>query len=124
MRSCGKSVSSAATQVKVISPEMSLCATGQGFHSPEASIVPSATRGRHGTPGSQTAAGETTVGNGTWEDRDASTEAAKRAEEATRRYVVPVIGPAHSRGVDGVMPVAGGQAHSKEPAAYRREEDW
>ena len=31
-------------------------------------------------------------------------EAAKEAEEVTRRYGVSVVGPANIRGVDGVMP--------------------
>jgi len=38
MRSPGKGVMSATTQVKVLSPEMFLVALGQGFHVPEASI--------------------------------------------------------------------------------------
>ena len=32
-------------------------------------------------------------------------EAAEEAEEATRRYVAPVVGSTRSRGVGGVMPV-------------------
>ena len=38
MRSPGKGVMSATTQVKVLSPEMFLVALGQGFHLLEASI--------------------------------------------------------------------------------------
>jgi len=39
MRSLGKGVMSATTQVKVLSPEMLLVALGQGFHFMEASIA-------------------------------------------------------------------------------------
>ena len=38
MRSLGKGVMSATTQVKVLSPEIVLVALGQGFHFLEASI--------------------------------------------------------------------------------------
>ena len=38
MRSLGKGVMSATTQVKVLSPEIFLVALGQGFHFLEASI--------------------------------------------------------------------------------------
>ncbi len=70
MRSLGKGVMSATTQVKVLSPEIILVAQGQGFHSLEASI------GMHikgecisDVPGSKSVAGERTVYIGTWENR-------------------------------------------------------
>ena len=70
MRSLGKGVMSATTQVKVLSPEIVLIALGQGFHFLEASI------GGHvkgeclfGVPGSESVAGKRTVYIGTWENR-------------------------------------------------------
>ena len=44
-------------------------------------------------------------------------EAAKEAEEVTRRYDVSVVGPAHIRGVAGVMP--GGAKCSLEVAGSK-----
>ena len=38
---------------------------------------------------------------------ECSAEAAEEAEEATRRYVAPVVGSTRSRGVGGVMLVEG-----------------
>jgi len=72
MRSLGKGVMSATTQVKVLSPEITLVAQSQGFLFLEASI------GMHakgecisGVPGSESVAGERTVYVGTWENRNA-----------------------------------------------------
>ena len=47
-----------------------------------------------------------------------SVEAAKEAEEATRRYDAPVVGSTRSRGVGGVMPVEDEIVHSKESTVY------
>ncbi len=70
MRSPGKGVMSATTQVKVWSPEILLVAQGQRFHHLEASI------GMHvngecisDVPGSESVAGKRTVYVGTWENR-------------------------------------------------------
>ena len=104
MRSLGKGVMSATTQVKVLSPEIILVALGQGFHVLEASI------GVHingecisGVPGSESVAGKRTVYNGTWENRSVPNGSCQGAEKVTKRYGVSVVGLAHSRGVAGVM---------------------
>ena len=115
MRSLGKGVMSAATQVKVSSPEILLVALGQGFHDPEASIGVRA-KGEciSGVPGSESVAGRRTVHSGTWENRIAAHGCASRqgVEETMRRYGGSVVGPTHSRGVAGVMP--GGACGSLE----------
>ena len=104
MRSPGKGVMSATTQVKVLSPEIILVALGQGFHVLEASI------GVHingecisGVPGSESVAGKRTVCIGTWENRSVPNGSCQGAEKVTKRYGVSVVGLAHSRGVAGVM---------------------
>ncbi len=105
VRSPTDSEGSAATQVKAVSPEICI-ATGQGVVCPEASIGTGATRRvGHGMPGSQAAAGPSTDGVGTWEDRIACLP--QRAEEARRGQGDTVVGSAHSRGVAGAMPGAG-----------------
>ena len=48
-------------------------------------------------------------------------EAVEEAEEATTRYVAPVVGPTCSRGVGRVMPVEDNVVHSKGLAGYRKE---
>jgi len=105
MRSLGKGVMSATTQVKVLSPEILLVALGQGFHFPEASI------GMHvkgecisDVPGSESVAGKRTVCIGTWENRNVSNGSCQGAEKVTKQYDVSVVGLTHSRGVAGVMP--------------------
>ena len=108
MRSHGKGVESATTQVKVLSPEIILVALGQGFHVLEANTGARAKGERvFGVPGSKSVAGERTVCIGTWENRSAPLGSCQGAEEVTRRYGVPVVGPTHSRGVGRVMPVEG-----------------
>ena len=105
MRSHGKGVESATTQVKVSSPEIILVALGQGFHVLEANTGARAKGERvFGVPGSKSVAGERTVCIGTWENRSAPLGSRQGAEEVTRRYGVPVVGPTHS---SGVMPVEG-----------------
>jgi len=105
MRSSGKGSLSAATQVKVSSPEIFLISLGQGFHFLETSI------GLHangecitGVAGSKSAAGKLTVHIGTWENRSVPNGSRQRAEKVMRRYGVSVVGLTHSRGVAGVMP--------------------
>ncbi len=105
MRSLGKGVMSATTQVKVLSPEIIPIALGQGFHFLEASI------GMHAdgecifdVPGSESVAGQRTVYIGTWENRSVPNGSRRGVEKATRRYGVSVVGLTHSRGVAGVMP--------------------
>ena len=105
MRSLGKGVMSATTQVKVSSPEILLIALGQVFHFSEASI------GMHvkgecisGVPGSESVAGKRTVYVGTWENRCVPNGSCQEAEKVTKQYGVSVVGLIHSRGVAGVMP--------------------
>ena len=96
---------SAVTSVKAVSPEICI-ARGQGVLCPEASIVVGVRRRVYGgMPGSQATAGHPTDCIGTWEDRIACLP--QQAEEARRGHRDTVVGPAHSRGVAGVMPGAG-----------------
>lgn len=108
MRSHGDGGLSAATQVKVSSPEILLVALGQGFHFLETGIS-ACVIGEHvtGVPGSESAAGKRTVCLGTWENRSVPCGSPQGAEEATKGYDVSVVGLTHSRGVGGVMPVEG-----------------
>jgi len=95
---------SAATQVKAVSPEIFLIAMGQGLLCPEASIVAGVRRRVcNGVPGSQAAAGHPTDCIGTWDSRIACMP--QQADEARRGHRDAAVGPAHSRGVGGVMPV-------------------
>ena len=106
MRSHREGSESATTQVKVLSPEIICNAQGQGFHFLETNIGPLA-RGESGVgvPGSKAVAGKQTVYSGTWENRSAPSRSFREAEEATRRYGVPVVGLTRSKGVDRVTPV-------------------
>ena len=106
MRSHGKGSLSATTQVKVSSPEITRIALGQGFHILETNIRVHATgECISDVPGSKSVAGERTVYIGTWENRNVPKGSFQEAEEVTREYGVPVVGPIHSRGVGRVMPV-------------------
>jgi len=106
MRSHVNSGWSAATQVKAVSPDIFLIAMGQGLLCPEASIVAGVIRRVcHGVPGSQAAAGHPTDCIGTWESRIACMP--QQAEEARRGRGDAAVGPAHIRGVVGVMPGGG-----------------
>ena len=106
MRSLGEDCLSAATQVKVLSPEILHFALGQGFHVPETNSGTCDT-GEHvsDVPGSKSAAGKRTVYIGTWENRSVPMRSIQGAEEVTRMYGVSVVGLTHSRGVDRVIPV-------------------
>ena len=106
MRSHSEGSLSAATQVKVLSPENIHIAPGQGFHFPETNIRTYA-KGESvsDVPGSKSVAGKRTVYIGTWENRSVPTGSFQEAEEATRKYGALVVGLTHSRGVDRVMPV-------------------
>jgi len=128
VRSHVNSGCSAATQVKVVSPEIFLIAMGQGLLCSETRIVTGVNRRVcNGVPGSQTAAGHPTDCIGTWDSRIACMS--QQAGQARREHRDTAVGPVHSRGVGGVMPVephalwcralegAGGQS-------YRAEEVW
>ena len=70
MRSHGKGSLSAATQVKVSSPDIIYIAQGQGFHFLETRIS-TYVNGEYvsDVPGSKSVAGKRTVYIGTWENR-------------------------------------------------------
>ena len=106
MRSHGNGSLSAATKVKVLSPEIILVALGQGFHILEANIR-THVKGESVSdmPGSKSVAGKRTVYIGTWENRNVPKGSFQEAEEVTRKYDVSVVGLTHSRGVGRVMPV-------------------
>ncbi len=94
---------SATTQVKVLSPEITRTALGQGFHVLEASTDVSATgKLPIGEPGSESVAGKRTVYIGTWENRSAPRSNPREAEEAGRGYRASVVGPTRSREAGGV----------------------
>ena len=100
---------SAATRVKAASPDIFLIAVGHGLVCPEASIGPGVIRRACiDLPGSQAAAGHPTDCVGTWDSRIACI--AQQAEEARRVHGDTAVGPAHSRGVAGVIP---GELHTR-----------
>ena len=113
---------SAITQVKVLSPEITIVALGQGFHILEASIA-ACVEGEpvSNVPGSESMAGDRTVHIGTWESHAVPHESFQQAEEARRKYGGMAVGPAHSRGVAGVMP--GGACGSLEGAGSITQRD-
>ncbi len=101
---------SAATQVKAISPDSRINAVGQGLVRPEASIDSGVIkRACIDLPGSQAAAGHPTDCIGTWDSRIACMP--QQAEKARRGLGDTAVGPAHSRGVTGVMP---GESRAKK----------
>ena len=122
MRSQREGGLSAITQVKVLSPEICIVAQGQGFHFLEASIAV-CVKGEHDSdvPGSESMAGNLTVHIGTWESHVAPNGSFQQAEEARRKYGGRAVGPAHSRGVAGVMP--GGACGSLEGAGSITQRD-
>ena len=130
MRSYIYSGWSAATQVKAVSPDIFLFAVGHGLVCPEAGIVADAIRRVCiDLPGSQAAAGHPTDCIGTWDSRIACMP--QQAAEVRRGLGDTAVGPAHSRGVAGVMPgdfrvksLGLGRfdaGYSKGPAVNRRE---
>jgi len=105
MRCQRKGGLSATTQVKVLSPEISNIAQGQGFHFLEASIA-ACDKGEcvSSVSGSESVAGKSTVHIGTWENHIVPRRSFQQAEEARRKYGDMVVGLTHSRGVVGVTP--------------------
>ncbi len=88
-------------------PEICLIALGQGLLHSEASIA-AHDNGKcvSGGPGSQTIAGHSTVHNGTWERHTVpDSEASNESKRRRRKYGGMAVGPGHSRGTDGVMPI-------------------
>jgi len=105
MRSLGKGIMSATTQVKVLSPEIIPCCIGPRVSCP-GSQYRYARNGEciTGVPGSESVAGKRTVCIGTWENRSVSNRSRREAEKVTKRYGVSVVGLTNIRGVAGVMP--------------------
>ena len=98
-----------------VEPRNLCIALGQGFLHFEASIA-AHVNGEcvSGVPGSKSIAGHLTVHDGTWESHAVLKRSLQQAEEARWRYDGMAVGPAHSRGVNGVMP--GGEYSSLEGA--------
>ena len=124
MRSQRKGGLSATTQVKVLSPEITIIARGQGFHFMEASI------GMHvkgesifDVPGSKSVAGKSTVHIGTWESRVAPERSFQRAEKARRKYGDTAVGLTRSRGVGGVIPTEFREPETLEGVSSRTQRD-
>ncbi len=88
------------------SPEICLVALGQGFLHPEANIA-AHDNGEcvSGVPGSQTIAGHSTVHSGTRERHVVPKEASNESKRRRRKYGGMAVGPGHTRGTDGVMPI-------------------
>lgn len=124
MRSQRKGGLSAATQVKVLSPEIINIALGQGFHLLEASIA-ACVKGEYvcDVPGSESVAGKPTVHIGTWDNHIAPNRSFQQAEEARRKYGDMVVGLTHSRGVVGVMPGESRQFGALEGVSSKTQRD-
>jgi hypothetical protein len=105
MRSYGTDSLSAATRVKVLSPEIIHIAYDQRFHVPEVEIR-SCDIGEceSGVPGSESVAGKQIVYVGTWENRIVSKRSLQSVEETMRGYGDLVVGLTNSRGVGRLMP--------------------
>jgi len=124
MRSQSKGDLSATTQVKVLSPEITIIARGQGFHSLEASSTV-CVNGEHDSsvPGSKSVAGNSTVRIGTWESRIAPDGSFQQAEKARRKYGDTAVGLIHIRGVGGVMPAEFREPGTLEGVSSRTQRD-
>jgi len=102
----------AITKVKVLSPEICLIASGQGFLHLEAS---SAARDNgecvSDVPGSESMAGHSKIHSGTWDSHIVlNSEASNELKRQRRKYDDMAVGLTHIRGVNGVMPI-----ESQEP---------
>ena len=104
MRSRREGGLSATTQVKVLSPEITNIAQGQGFHLLEASTAICA-KGEHncGVPGSESVAGNRTVRIGTWESQAVPEKAPNKPKRRGGEYGGMAVGLIRSRGVAAVM---------------------
>jgi hypothetical protein len=106
MQSSGKGEWSAITQVKVLSPEICLVASGQEVLPSEASIAARAKGERvRGVQGSKAMAGHSRIHSGTWESHAVPKEASSEPKRRRWEYGGMAVGLTHSRGVDGVMPI-------------------
>jgi hypothetical protein len=108
MRSLGRGVTSATTQVKVLSPEITPCCIGSRV-SWSGNQYRYARHGEcvTGVPGSKSVAGGRTVCIGTWENRGAPYGSPREAEKAGRGYGAVVVGLTRTRGVGMVTPAEG-----------------
>jgi hypothetical protein len=115
---------SATTQVKVLSPEISIIARGQGFHFLEASNAAYA-NGEHDSsvPGSKSVAVKSTVHIGTWDSRIAPERSFQPTEEARRKYGDAAVGLTYSRGVGVVMPAEFREPGTLEGVSSRTQRD-
>ena len=105
MQSSGKGEWSAITQVKVLSPEICLVASGEEVLHSEASIAARVT-GEYASdvPGSETMVGNRIACTGTWESHIVPKEASNELKRRRREYDGVAVGLTHSRGVGGAMP--------------------
>ena len=124
MRSQRKGGLSATTQVKVLSPESTIIARGQGFHFLEASI------GMHvngecisDVPGSESVAGKPTVHIGTWDSHVVPKRSFQQAEEARRKYGDMAVGLTNIRGVGRVMPTESLEPRTLEGVSGKTQRD-
>jgi len=125
MRSPEEGSLSATTQVKVLSPEITHIAQGQGFHILETSTEICA-RGQvyFSVPGSESVADRRIDFIGTWENRSIPAGKISGAEEATKnRDNTSVVGQIHSRGVGRVMPVESLSAETLEGICRSTQRD-
>ncbi len=107
MRSHEDGSLSAATQVKVLSPEILIITQGQGFHFLETSIeIDDKGDVCFSVSGSKSVAGKRIDYIGTWENQSVPKSRGRGAEEVTKSsHGVLVVGQTHSRGVGGVTPI-------------------
>jgi hypothetical protein len=115
---------SATTQVKVLSPEITNIARGQGFHGLEASKAV-CDKGEHvsSVPGSESVAGKSNVHIGTWESRTAPNGSFQQAEKARRKYGDTAVGLTHIRGVGGVTAAEFCEPGTLEGVSSRTQRD-
>ena len=76
-----------------------------------------------GVPESKTMAGNSTVHIGTWESHIVPNRSFQQAEEARRKYDDMAVGPGHSRGVGGVMPIASREPGTLEGVSSKMQRD-
>jgi hypothetical protein len=110
--------------VKVLSPEITNNALGQGFHILEANIATCA-KGEYvcDVPGSESVAGRLTVHIGTWESHIAPKESFQQAEEVRRKYGDMAVGLTYIRGVGRVMPVESLEPGTLEGVSGKAQRD-
>jgi len=68
-------------------------------------------------------AGDSTVHIGTWESHIVVDKSFQQAEEARRKYGDMAVGPGHSRGVGGVMPIESQERGTLEGPGSKMQRD-